>query len=127
MAAWLVGTQGAAGAPLTARVVADEVITATTPSNNGASPMWCAWADFSADRFSIPVVGTVSRDGKYLAAIATGAAASLCQAWHDCMHLNSNWGGPDGRTWRLKVYVMENDPAKLLAAVARDFSERRPE
>lgn len=84
-----------------------------------------AWADYSADRFTWPVVGAVSRDGKYLAAIASGSAVSLCQAWHDCMHINSSWGPPEGRTWRLKIYAMENDPAKLLAAVAKDFPETR--
>jgi predicted amidohydrolase len=84
-----------------------------------------AWADYSPARFTFPIIGAVSRDQKYLTAIATGSASSLCQAWHDCMHINSSWGSPDGRTWRMKVYAMENDPTKLLAAVAADFPEIR--
>ncbi|HEY5552747.1 MAG TPA: PA14 domain-containing protein [Opitutaceae bacterium] len=77
-----------------------------------------AWADFSAERFTVPVIGNVSRDGKHLVAIASPSATSLCQAWHDCMHISSNW---ESRTWRLKVYAMENDAAKLLEAFRRDF------
>ena len=81
------------------------------------------WADYSADRFTLPIVGAVSRDGKYLAAIAGPSAATLCQAWHDCMHIDMPWGSSGQRTWRLKIYAMANDPAKLLQAVSRDFPE----
>jgi hypothetical protein len=80
-----------------------------------------AWADYSTARFVHPVVGTVSRDRRHLVAIASPSAKSLCQAWHDCMHINSNWDTTD-RTWRLTIYAMENDPTKLLEAVKRDFA-----
>jgi len=82
-----------------------------------------AWADFSADRFIVPVLGVVSRDGKHLAAIAAPSAITLCQAWHDCMHINSAWEPVGDRKWRLKIYALENDGAKLLDAVERDFPE----
>ena len=93
--------------------------------------VWCkipavdskTWADYSPDRFTIPVIGAVSRDGKYLAALANDTAAGMCQAWHDCLHNNPQWvKQPDGRqVWRLKVYVMSNDPAALLARTTNDF------
>ena len=78
-------------------------------------------------RFVAPVVGVVSRDRKHLAALAASPAHSLCQAWHDCMHINSDWGTSGQRRWRLKIYALENDPAKLLETVAADFPEmQRP-
>jgi hypothetical protein len=89
-----------------------------------------AWADYSPDQYTTPVIGAVSRDGKYLAALANDSAWTLCQAWHDCMHNNPAWlptGGPrDQRTWRLKIYVMENDPAALLKRVLKDFPAAKP-
>ncbi len=85
------------------------------------------WADYSTDRYTVPVIGTVSRDGKHLVAIANGSAGSLCNAWHDCLHNNPSWqpadAAPEDQRWRVKVYLMENDPQKLLENVARDFPE----
>lgn len=83
------------------------------------------WAEYSTDRYTIPVIGTVSRDGKHLAALANGSAGMLCQAWHDCLHNNPPWlpadVPPARRRWRVKIYVMPNDPQALLARVAADF------
>jgi len=88
-----------------------------------------SWSDYSPDRFTCSVIGTVSRDRKHLAAIATGSADTMCQAWHDCMHINSRWepvgAPPSKQTWRLKIYLMLNDPALLLRKVAADFPEIR--
>lgn len=88
-----------------------------------------AWADYSPDRYSATVIGAVSRDGKYLAAIANDSADTMCQAWHDCMHNNPNWlpanAPPEKRTWRLRIYAMENDPDALLARVLKDFPNAR--
>jgi hypothetical protein len=85
------------------------------------------WAEYSTDRYTIPVIGTVSRDKKYLVAIANGSADSLCNAWHDCLHNNPKWmpadAPPTDRRWRLKVYVTPNDPDALLARVKHDFPE----
>jgi hypothetical protein len=90
-----------------------------------------AWADYSSDRYTATVIGTVSRDRKYLAALANDSADTMCQAWHDCMHNNPQWlpatAPVQDRVWRLKVYAMENDPAALLARVLTDFPHaRRP-
>jgi len=85
------------------------------------------WAEYSTDRYTIPVIGTVSRDGKHLVALANGSADSLCNAWHDCLHNNPKWlpadAPPADQRWRLKVYLMPNDPDVLLARVAQDFPE----
>lgn len=90
-----------------------------------------AWAGYSPDRFLTPVIGAVSRDGKYLAALANDSADSMSQAWHDCLHNNPRWLPVDApvaeRRWRLGIYAMENDPNALLERVAVDFpKEKRP-
>ena len=88
------------------------------------------WADTSPDRYTTTVIGAVSRDRRYLAALANDSADSMAQAWHDCMHNNPRWlpaeSLPEKRVWRLKIYVMENDPEALLARVAKDFPNARP-
>lgn len=84
-----------------------------------------SWADYSTDRYITPVIGVVSRDGKYLAALANDSATVMAQAWHDCLHNNPQWlpadAPPAQRRWRLKIYVMGNDPEALLERVRRDF------
>ncbi len=94
----------------------------TIPTVNESS-----WSDYSTDQYVVPVVGTVSKDNKYLAAIANNSATTMAQAWHDCMHNNPNWipvGAPrDQQQWRLKIYVMENNPDALLARVKADFPQ----
>ena len=84
-----------------------------------------SWADYSPDRYTTTVIGAVSRDGKYLTALANDSATNMCQAWHDCMHNNPRWLPADAptaeRIWRLKIYVMENDLEALLARVGMDF------
>lgn len=84
-----------------------------------------SWADYSPDRYTTRIIGTVSRDGKYLAALANDSAMVMAQAWHDCLHNNPTWqpaqAPPDQRVWRLKIYAMENDPAVLRARVHQDF------
>jgi dienelactone hydrolase len=84
-----------------------------------------SWADYSPDRYTTTVIGAVSRDGKYLTAIANDSAPLMCQAWHDCMHNNPLWlpvnTPPTQQEWRVRIYAMENEPDALLARVARDF------
>jgi len=84
-----------------------------------------SWADYSPDRYTTTIIGAVSRDGKYLTAIANDSASTMCQAWHDCMHNNPQWlpasAPPEKRMWRLRIYAMENDPDALVARVANDF------
>jgi len=85
------------------------------------------WAEYSTDRFTVPVVGAVSRDGRYSVALANGSADSLANAWHDCLHNNPLWepaAAPAAeKRWQLKVYLMPNDPQALLERMARDFPE----
>ena len=84
-----------------------------------------SWADYSLDRYTTRIIGVVSRDGKYLAALANDSAVTMCQAWHDCLHNNPQWqpadAPPEQRIWRSRVYAMEDDPEGLLARVLRDF------
>ena len=65
-----------------------------------------------------------------MAALANDSATSMCQAWHDCMHNNPLWlpatSPPENRVWRLKIYVMENDPDALIARVVKDFPNAKP-
>lgn len=88
-----------------------------------AEPDW--WSDYSPDRYITPIIGVVSRDGNYLAALANDSATVMAQAWHDCLHNNPQWlpadAPPDQRHWRLKIYAMENDPDALLKRVLKDF------
>ena len=87
------------------------------------------WADYSDDRYTSTVIGAVSRDREYLAAIANDSAGSMSQAWHDCMHNNAHWQPEDGpmkdRRWRVKIYAMENDPVALQRRIAKDFPRAR--
>lgn len=84
-----------------------------------------SWAGYSTDRFVYPVIGTVSRDKKYLAAIANDTASMMAQAWHDCLHNNAAWvKDANGEwVWRIRIYAMENDPEALLRRVGQDFPQ----
>ena len=88
------------------------------------------WADYSPDRYTATVIGAVSRDRRHLAALANDSAISMSQAWHDCMHNNPLWlpatPPPEKRVWRLKLYVMENDPDALMTRVVKDFPNAKP-
>lgn len=83
------------------------------------------WADYSPNQYATRIIGTVSRDGRHLAALANDSATVMAQAWHDCLHNNAQWLPPDKpmaeRTWRVKFYVLPNDPELLRRRVARDF------
>lgn len=84
-----------------------------------------SWADYSTDRYITTVIGAVSRDKKYLTAIANDSATAMCQAWHDCMHNNPQWLPINApimeQRWRLKIYAMDNDAKGLLERVGKDF------
>ena len=54
-----------------------------------------SWADYSPDRYTTTLIGTVSRDSNYLAALGSDSAPTMCQAWHDCMHNNPQWAPTD--------------------------------
>ena len=74
---------------------------------NPPKPQPDSWADTSSDRYTMPIIGTVSRDRKYLVALADGSADSMCQAWHDCLHTSPQWlpakASPAEQTWRMKI------------------------
>jgi hypothetical protein len=79
----------------------------------------------SPTRYVYPVIGVVSKDGKYLVALADSSPRYLYQAWIDCIHDYAQFLPASAplaqRTWRRKFYAMENDPNALLARVGRDF------
>ncbi len=87
---------------------------------------------YSLDRPVAPIIGCVSRDGRYLAAIAWPEARSLGQVWHDCLHPRPAIGESyDGRRNRIvsrgRIYFLPNDEAALRSAFRRDFPDwRRP-
>ena len=78
------------------------------------------WSNCSTDRYSKPIIGAVSRDAKWLVAIAADTnAIDLSNAWHDCMHVWVPW--KDG-IWRNTIYAMENNPDLLLEKYNFDFN-----
>jgi len=89
-----------------------------------------AWSEYSPDQYVTTIIGAVSRDGKYLAAIVSDSAGQMCQAWHDCMHNNASWTPagalPEDRIWRVVVYAMKNDPEALITKASQDFPDLRP-
>ncbi len=100
------------------------------PEDPRSNPPWVqaylpSWAEGSGDRFTHPVIGAVSRDRRYLAAIACERPEFFSQYWHDCMHNNPAWlpveAGPAEQSWRVRIYAMENDPEQLLRRVVQDF------
>lgn len=83
------------------------------------------WYNRSTDRFIVPVMGVVSRDKKSLTAIANDTSDLMTQAWQECLHNNPKWSPatapPEEQRWRVKIYIMPNDPKLLLERVAHDF------
>ncbi len=88
---------------------------------------------YSLDRPVYPLIGCVSQDGKYVAAIAWPEARSLGQVWHDCLHprpaISESYDDKANRTVsRGRVYFLPNDEETLLAAFKRDFPDwQRPD
>ncbi|MFN0195778.1 MAG: hypothetical protein ACKVT0_03485 [Planctomycetaceae bacterium] len=85
------------------------------------------WYNRSTSRFTVPVMGIVSRDKKYLTAIANDTSDLMTQAWQECLHNNPKWSPadapPEEQRWRVKIYIMPNDPDLLLERVGYDFPE----
>ena len=81
----------------------------------------------SLDRYEIPVIGAVSNDGKYLAAVASDWTQYAIQGGGMCLHHVPQWMPADAplleRSWRVKMYVMENDPDLLLERAKKDFPD----
>ncbi|MBI1914504.1 MAG: hypothetical protein HYS12_07170 [Planctomycetes bacterium] len=112
---------------------------ADDPRNNPSwiqdySPVWLpvrkpvtgnTWYNCSPDRYTIPVIGVVSRDRKHLVALVSDKSDRLCQAWGPCIHNYPPWlpedAPPAKRRWRMTLYIMPNDPHALLERVAEEF------
>ena len=88
---------------------------------------------YSPDRPVYPLIGCVSRDGKYLAAFAWPETRSLGQVWHDCLHprpaIGEAYDPKANRTVsKGRFYFLPNDEKLLLDAFRRDFSGwKRPD
>lgn len=111
------------------------------PRNNPSwiqdySPVWLpirepvtgnTFYNCSPDRYTIPIIGVVSRDRKHLVALASDYSERLCQAWAPCIHNYPPWlpkdAPPDKRRWRMTLYVLPNDPDVLLQRMAADFPD----
>lgn len=79
---------------------------------------------FSTDRPVAPIIGTVSRDGNHLVAVAWPETGRLGQVWHSCIHprpaVGESFDGTRTRS-RARIYLMKNDGAALLARFRKDF------
>jgi len=87
---------------------------------------------YSTDRPVYPVIGAVSRDRKYLVAVAWPETMRLGQVWHHCIHprpiIGESYDNTKGEiNTHGKIYLMANDGEQLLAKFKKDFPEwRRP-
>lgn len=78
------------------------------------------------DRPVHDLIGTTSRDGKWLTAMGRRYNLSIGQGWHDCLHTggHTRWYVDEkaGKILqRTMLYVMPNDKEKLLAVYLEDF------
>jgi len=98
-------------------------------SKGRTGPAGKTWYNTSPDRFVVPMIGVVSHDGKWLTALACASPERdrMTQAWQQCFHNNPVWAPadapPEARRWRVKVYIMPNDPSALLKRFADDFPD----
>lgn len=97
-------------------------------------PHWGnVWAfGASGDREIEGLVGVVSRDGKWLAAMGCEHNRIVGQGWHDCIHhlpdIPRYVDEKAGRiVHRSMIYVMPNDKQKLFEAFHEDFAPDKPE
>ena len=97
------------------------------PVPKGSDPAGKSRYNASPDRFTIPILGVVSRDGKHQIAMVSDTANRLCQAWAPCIHNYPQWAPkdvpPGARRWRMNIYIMPNDSDLLLARVAQDMPD----
>lgn len=86
-----------------------------------------ATANTSLDTYTIPLIGAVSADGKHLLALAGDWTEYIAQAWGACFHHIPQWMPEDKplleRSFRMKLYGMENDPDALLKQAQADFPD----
>ena len=70
------------------------------------------------------LIGCFSADGKQLLATASGSTHELFEGVYVCLHSDPHVGGlapGETKEIRAKIYLMENDPQKLLICYRRDF------
>ena len=94
------------------------------PTRAHPGDIWAFGA--SGDRPVHGLVGVTSRDGKWLAAIGCKHNRTLGQGWHDCIHyvpdVQAYLDEQAGRTvYRVMIYIMPNNPRRLLEAFLTDF------
>ena len=81
--------------------------------------------NYGKTRYVVPIIGTLSHDKKYLVAAACEHSTRMIQAWHTCLHNDPVWLPEDAKAadqrWHMKIYAMDNDPAKLLKRYKEDF------
>jgi hypothetical protein len=109
------------------------------PENNPPYTQWYVpigrvhpgdiWAfGASGDRPLYGIVGVVSRDDRWVAAIGCARTRTLGQGWHDCIHYVPEMQAyVDERRSQLlqrtTLYVMLNDKRSLLESFQRDFPQ----
>jgi hypothetical protein len=80
----------------------------------------------SNDRPDVSLMGVVSRDGKYLAAMGCRRTLKFAQGWHDCLHLYPDFFSDydvSSRTVNTRIifYFLKNNPQLLLERYLQDF------
>jgi hypothetical protein len=83
---------------------------------------------YSTDRPVYPIIGAVSRDKKYLTAIAWPETEMLGQVWLHCFHarpiIGESYNAKLGETTSFgKIYIIENNEAELLSLFNKDFPD----
>lgn len=126
----------------TARVKMKDVA-ADAPDNNPPCTQWYMPLDrphlgniwgfgTSGDRVTHNLMGVTSADGKWLCAIGCKHNIKIAQGWHDCIHhlpdMTQYLDVTTGRfSHRSMIYVMRNDPKRLLELFREDFPWERDE
>lgn len=86
---------------------------------------------WSSDRITYPIMGVISHDGKYLAAVAWPETWRMNQLWLCCVHpwpclLTADYDPTTKRrVSRGKLYVLPNDAGMLLERFEKDFPNWR--
>jgi len=79
------------------------------------------------DRPTEGLIGCFSADGKQLLATASSSTQELFEGIYVCLHSDPRVGGlgpGETKEIRAKIYLLENDPEKLLLLYRRDFAIR---
>jgi hypothetical protein len=73
------------------------------------------------------LIGCFSADGKQLLATASSSTQELFEGIYVCLHSDPRVGGlgpGESKEIRAKIYLLENDPQKLLLLYRRDFATK---